>query len=702
MTVSSGFFNSVNHDRLYDAEQLSSMFDGLIKDGIYENIGDAFQISINPEVNNSVLVGTGRAWFDRTWIVNDSVYSIQLSPPNEAMGRIDAIVLDINREQSTRANTVKYIIGSYDTNPQKPSLIKSALHNQYPLAYINIPTGASSVITNANIENKIGSSDCPIVTGVLEALNLDLYTQQMEAEFYEWWDGIKDTLDENTVTNILNRIDTIEDDIVELKNNSFDFTVVNQLSSVNIKKIYSQTVNNAMEHAYLLPDGYVLLFREQDTTNFDGSRPTRGPSYINVALMNRDGVFSNKQTIVRLLSQGYNQHVSRICVLGSSDEAYPVNIYIAYSVSATDSTDSYKVKFYKTFVDKIMVTSDHVLSKSNVYTDDNSSSVSDDVGDSTDALIHLPVFPAKMVDGTRFFPSFNTFFNGQLGYTSYSITPDFIVSKKGSYSIISNVDDIGVAGRIASFQATCFAFMHKNETGYYVFFVGRNNQSGAPRAGGYLKFLINGEYSTMITNINNSEFGSGIQSCKVLNRDDIAFIVNDTDFGKISNYNSVLVDSGYDYPIVLEYSANGNGTITSSIKTDISGGDSTNTSVSTNNMTKTGITILLPNKNNILTVYSQSSTYYMTYLAQSGSLAFESGGYSIGKITQYTGGFGRLSDFIGLLYTEKAIYASDDAKHYTLLCNGCIDTAYSGRQPNDFITSDTTAWGPFVVTIDLE
>lgn len=702
MTVSSGFFNSVNHDRLYDAEQLSSIFDGLIKDGIYENIGDAFQISVNPEVNNSVLVGTGRAWFDHTWTVNDSVFSIQLVSPNEAMGRIDAIVLDVDREQDTRNNSIKYITGEYDLEPQKPSLIKSALHNQYPLAYINIPTGASSVISNANIENKIGSSDCPIVTGVLEALNLDLYTQQMEAEFYEWWDGIKDTLDENTVANILKRIDTLEDDVAELKNNSFDFTVVKQLSSANIRKIHSQT-KNQREHAYLLPDGYVLFFRENSKMDVDVSGVNDGLRNIHMALMDRDGVLSNKQTIYG--SSDYYHNVSRICVLGSSDDEYPVDVYIAYSTAKTDKSSG-RYTSYKTLVDKITVTSDHILSRTNVYTDNNSSHVSDMNGSSFSSFLHLPVFPAKMLDGTRFFPSFNATDDGGLGYTSYSLTPDFTVSKKESYSEIRGIEDIGLHGdRIRAEEMVCFAFMHKDEIGYYVFFVGMIDNSPTDRSEGYLKFLINGKYSTMISDVNNSEFGSGIQSCKVLNRDDIAFIVNNVDFGKISNQNSVLVDSGYDYPAVLDYSTNGNGTITNSIKTDISGGSSTNTSISTSDMTKTGITILLPNKKNILTVYSKSSTYYMTYLAQSGSLGFESGGYSLGGIDQYINGFGRFSDFIGLLYTEKAIYVSDDAKHCTLLCNGCIDTAYSGRDQNyenNFIKNDTTFWGPFVVTIDLE
>ena len=44
MAVSSGFFDSVNHDRLYNADQVSSMFDGLILDGVYENMGEAFAI----------------------------------------------------------------------------------------------------------------------------------------------------------------------------------------------------------------------------------------------------------------------------------------------------------------------------------------------------------------------------------------------------------------------------------------------------------------------------------------------------------------------------------------------------------------------------------------------------------------------------------------------------------------------------------
>ena len=40
MAFTYGFFNSLNGDRKYTAEQLSSIFDGLITDGVFDSIGD--------------------------------------------------------------------------------------------------------------------------------------------------------------------------------------------------------------------------------------------------------------------------------------------------------------------------------------------------------------------------------------------------------------------------------------------------------------------------------------------------------------------------------------------------------------------------------------------------------------------------------------------------------------------------------------
>lgn len=41
----SGFFDSINGDRRYNAEDFGRMFDGLITDGIVAGYGDAFSVS---------------------------------------------------------------------------------------------------------------------------------------------------------------------------------------------------------------------------------------------------------------------------------------------------------------------------------------------------------------------------------------------------------------------------------------------------------------------------------------------------------------------------------------------------------------------------------------------------------------------------------------------------------------------------------
>ena len=44
MSVTYGFYNSKNKDRRYDAIQMSSIFDGIIRDGILQHVGTAMMV----------------------------------------------------------------------------------------------------------------------------------------------------------------------------------------------------------------------------------------------------------------------------------------------------------------------------------------------------------------------------------------------------------------------------------------------------------------------------------------------------------------------------------------------------------------------------------------------------------------------------------------------------------------------------------
>ena len=208
MTVTSGFFNSVNHDRKYNAEEISSIFDGIILDGVYQGFGEAFKVE-GTSVANQVKIGTGRAWFNHTWTLNDEALYLTLPASNSTYPRIDAIVLEVNNSSSVRANTIKYISGTAASSPTKPSLTNTTYVHQYPMAYITRPK-ATTTISAGNIENAIGTSACPIVTGVLEVLSDDRFIAQtianLTTDFNTWFEGIKGLLDEDAAANLANKI----------------------------------------------------------------------------------------------------------------------------------------------------------------------------------------------------------------------------------------------------------------------------------------------------------------------------------------------------------------------------------------------------------------------------------------------------------------------------------------------------------------
>ena len=71
MALTYGFYNSKNGDRKYDAVAMSRMFDGIIRDGVISAYGKTFEVTVNS--GNKINVDTGRAWFDHTWTLNDTI-----------------------------------------------------------------------------------------------------------------------------------------------------------------------------------------------------------------------------------------------------------------------------------------------------------------------------------------------------------------------------------------------------------------------------------------------------------------------------------------------------------------------------------------------------------------------------------------------------------------------------------------------------
>lgn len=192
MAVTSGFFPSKDGDRKYNSLQMGSIFDGIINDGIYAQIGDHLAVSAD-DSGMVVYVGTGRAWFNHSWTLNDAVLPLDVSDAHGAYSRIDAVVLEVNRTPAVRQNSIKIIKGEPSKYPVKPKL-ESAMVNlrQYPLAYVTVESGTTK-IRQANIENRIGLDETPYVTGPLELFDATELSAQWKDQWDQWLNNTNNT-----------------------------------------------------------------------------------------------------------------------------------------------------------------------------------------------------------------------------------------------------------------------------------------------------------------------------------------------------------------------------------------------------------------------------------------------------------------------------------------------------------------------------
>ena len=138
----SGFFNSQNHDRMYNATDFNELISTIKSDGI-DNYGDKLEVSAGQGL--SVQVSTGKCFFNNHWLYNDNAYQIELEEASIVAPRIDAIVVEVN--DTERDVFLKSVSGNPSNTPVPPTLVDSGSVHQHLLAYVNVPKEATSVGT---------------------------------------------------------------------------------------------------------------------------------------------------------------------------------------------------------------------------------------------------------------------------------------------------------------------------------------------------------------------------------------------------------------------------------------------------------------------------------------------------------------------------------------------------------------------------
>lgn len=215
MAVKSGFFNSVSGDRKYDADDVNELFDGVINEGVFSSLGNALVVGAGSGLQ--VTIDTGRAWFLKSWLTNTSVAYRSLSAADLTYDRIDIVALDFDKSNSIRDNDIIIVEGTPASSPVAPTLIDDTDHIQIPLAHVLVEANETQIVAG-DITNKIGTVDCPFVTGLVDQIEITDLLAQWDYEFDQWMIGIEADLDAIDTDAVLSELSDMRDQPHVFKN----------------------------------------------------------------------------------------------------------------------------------------------------------------------------------------------------------------------------------------------------------------------------------------------------------------------------------------------------------------------------------------------------------------------------------------------------------------------------------------------------
>ena len=213
MTIKSGFFNSLNHDRMYDADDMNAIFDGIITDGVFGNIGNKFIVT--PGSGMTINIGTGKARLHQIFVENDANLALQVSQSDVLLNRIDVVVIRVDKTVSGRRGDITVLKGAPSQNPIAPTLSTDGQIWEMPIANIKVNANVNK-ITASDIQYLVGRNTTPLITAPMQTINVDSYVKNMENQFKDWFAEMKEKLSQDAAGNLQNQINAIKSEQSQL------------------------------------------------------------------------------------------------------------------------------------------------------------------------------------------------------------------------------------------------------------------------------------------------------------------------------------------------------------------------------------------------------------------------------------------------------------------------------------------------------
>lgn len=213
------FFNDVNDDRVYYAEDWARHLKKYFTNGIFNN-------ELNVLANNdmTITIKEGDANIEGYRYTNTGDLVKTIDNADGTLNRIDNVVLRL--DLTNRLISAQIIKGTFADKPVAPELVRTSTIYDLRIAKISIPAGTTTITQDLITDTRFITSDCGNVISTVQTPDTENLFIQMQTLFEKqinelnnnfeiWFDSIKNQLDSDAAGNLQNQINNLNSNKVD-------------------------------------------------------------------------------------------------------------------------------------------------------------------------------------------------------------------------------------------------------------------------------------------------------------------------------------------------------------------------------------------------------------------------------------------------------------------------------------------------------
>ena len=213
------FFNDVNDDRVYYAEDWARHLKKYFTNGIFNN-----ELNVVSNNDMTITIKEGDANIEGYRYTNTGDLVKTIDNADGTLNRIDNVVLRL--DLTNRLISAQIIKGTFADKPVAPELVRTSTIYDLRIAKISIPAGTTTITQDLITDTRFITSDCGNVISTVQTPDTENLFIQMQTLFEKqinelnnnfeiWFDSIKNQLDSDAAGNLQNQINNLNSNKVD-------------------------------------------------------------------------------------------------------------------------------------------------------------------------------------------------------------------------------------------------------------------------------------------------------------------------------------------------------------------------------------------------------------------------------------------------------------------------------------------------------